>query len=398
MSRRRKETDFVFIDTPAAFAEFVEAHQEIGWIGFDTEFIGEKRFYTELCVIQVASEKGIFIIDYLKIKNIDFLLDLLQNPNILKITHAGENDYRLLFNQYNILPQNVADVQILAGFLGYSYPSSFGKLVTGELNLYMNKGFTVTDWTRRPLSAKQLKYAARDVLYLEEMWLNMKQKLEDLGRLEWALEECERITKRDFYFVHPDKEFLESNLRPNLQPKEEIFLLRFLRWRREEAARLNHSKAMIYPSKNIAMLTRAVSGGKQSLQQNRRLPDRFIKRMGDMILEMYNMEPLPEELTLIGNTIGKKEVDPRRELLTKILDQMIHLRCLDENMAHEMVIPRSIMKVLKADPQAFDERLATGWRKEFLGEDLIDWLRNRGQLNLTFKNGQFQFFRTEMPV
>lgn len=398
MSRKRNEMNFIFIDTEEMFADFKAQHQSVEWIGFDTEFIGEKRFYTELCVLQVSSEKGIFIIDYLKIKNIDFLLELIENPEILKITHAGENDYRLLFNQYDILPKNVVDVQILAAFLGYNYPSSFGKLVSGELNIHLNKGFTVTDWTKRPLSPKQLKYAARDVLYLEDMWKTMKAKLEKLGRLEWAIEECERITKRDYYHTHPDKEFFDSNLRPNLNQPEEIFLLRFLRWRRAEAARLNHSKAMIFPSKNIAMLTRAVGGGRQSLLQNRRLSDRFVKKMGNLVLELYEAEPTEEELSLIGNKSSRKEVEPRQELLTKILDQMIHLRCMDEKMAHEMVIPRSIMKKLKEDPIAFDDRLETGWRKAFLGQGLIDWLRNRSQLNLTFIDGQFQFFRKEIEV
>lgn len=398
MSRRGNEIDFIFIDTEEMFADFKAQHQSVKWIGFDTEFIGEKRFYTELCILQFSSEKGIFIIDYLKLENIDFLLEMIENPEILKITHAGENDYRLLFNQYNILPKNVVDVQILAAFLGYNYPSSFGKLVAGELNIHLNKGFTVTDWTKRPLSPKQLKYAARDVLYLEEMWEQMKGKLEELGRLDWALEECERITKRDYYHSHPDKEFLDSNLRPNLHQPEELFLLRFLRWRREEAARLNHSKAMIYPSKNIAMLTRAVGGGRQSLLQNRRLSERFVRKMGDLVLDLYEAKPTEEELLLIGNKVGRKEVEPRQELLTKILDQMIHLRCMDENMAHEMVIPRSIMKKLKEDAEAFDERLEIGWRKDFLGEGLIDWLRNRAQLNLTFNEGQFQFFRKEVEV
>lgn len=398
MTYRRNESDFLFIDSIGQVNDFIEEHKGVEWIGFDTEFIGEKRFYTELCVIQISSEKGVYIFDYAAIKNIDFLLDMIQDPKILKITHAGENDYRLLFNQYKILPQNVVDVQILAGFLGYSYPSSFGKLVAGELSLYLNKGFTVTDWSRRPLSPKQLKYAARDVLYLQEMWHKMKAKLEEFGRLDWALEECERITKRDFYQNHPDKEFLDSNLRPNLKQPEGIFLLRFLRWRRSEAERLNHSKAMIYPSKNIAMLTRAVGGGRQSLQQNRRLSERFVRKMGDFLLDMFNQEPTEEELSMLGNKEGRIEIDPRQELLTKILDQMIHLRCMDEKMAHEMVLPRSIMKVLRADPNAFDERLETGWRSIYLGEGLIDWLKNRGQLNLTFKDGQFQFFRKEVEV
>ena len=392
----RNSSDFTIIETKAQMDEFVQMHQSIEWLGFDTEFIGERRFFTELCLIQVATEHGIFIIDYLKDISIDHLLKLIEDPSVLKITHAGENDYRILFKQYDILPKNVVDVQILGAFIGYNYPASFGKIVAGEINLHLNKGFTVTDWKQRPLSPKQLKYAVRDVLYLKELYDSMSGKLEKLGRKEWAHQECEVLTRHDHYFQNPDKDFLDSNLRPKLDSKQELFLLRFLRWRRAEAERLNFSKDMIYQSKNIAMLTRAIGGGRQSLIQNRRISDKFVSKMGDLVLDLYNAPIEAEEEEILSNKTVRIEVDPRQELLTKILDQMIHLRCMDEEIAHDIVIPRSVMKRMKQDPNYSDPILESGWRKEFLGEDTLDWLTNRSLLNLTFKDGQFKFFRKEV--
>ncbi len=387
-----------FIDTPELMDQFIADHQSVDWIGFDTEFIGERRFHTQLCIIQIASPKGIFIIDFLKYDNIEFLLDMIQNPDVLKITHAGENDYRILFNKYNIVPKNVIDIQIAAAFVGYNYPTSFAKLVLGEMNMRLNKGFTVTDWTQRPLSKKQLKYAIRDVLYLDELWTSLKSKLESLGRTQWAIDECQTLCEPSYYDVHPDKDFIGSNLRPNLTQDEAVFLLRFLRWRRSEAERLDYSKDMIFPSKGISMVTRAVGGGMQSLKQNRRITEKFVRRHGEKMVELYKQPPTEEELEMVGNQATRVEANPRQELLTKILDQMIHLRCLDEKMAHEKVIPRSIMKQMKLDPLHFDERLESGWRKEFLGEALLDWLKNRSQLNLTFEDGKFEFYREEVEA
>ncbi len=392
----RNASDFTIIETKDQMDEFIQTNQDIDWLGFDTEFIGERRFFTELCLIQVATAHGIYIIDYLQDISIDFLLKKIEDPSVLKITHAGENDYRILYKQYNVLPKNVVDVQILGAFIGYNYPASFGKIVAGELNLFLNKGFTVTDWKKRPLSPKQLKYAVRDVLYLKELYNSMSEKLESLGRKEWAVQECEVLTKESHYHQNPDRDFLENNLRPKLEKKQELFLLRFLRWRREEAERLNYSKEMIYQSKNIGMLTRAIGGGRQSLIQNRRISDKFISKMGDLVIKLYEDPITPEEDAILGNKTARIEVDPRQELLTKILDQMIHLRCMDEQMAHEIVIPRSVMKKMKQNPDYFDPILETGWRKGFLGDDTLDWLKNRGLLNLTFKNGQFKFFRTEV--
>lgn len=388
----------IFIDTPALMDQFIADHQDVEWIGFDTEFIGERRFHTQLCIIQIASPKGIYIIDFLKNDDIEFLLEMIQNPEILKITHAGENDYRILFNKYNIVPKNVIDIQIAAAFVGYNYPTSFAKLVLGEMGMRLNKGFTVTDWTQRPLSKKQLKYAIRDVLYLDELWKSLQAKLEALGRTQWAIDECQILCEPSYYEIHPDKDFIGSNLRPNLTQDEAVFLLRFLRWRRSEAERLDYSKDMIFPSKGIAMVTRAVGGGIQSLKQNRRITEKFVRRHGERMIDLYKQPPTEEELQMVGNQATRVEVNPRQELLTKILDQMIHLRCLDEKMAHEKVIPRSIMKQMKLDPLHFDERLESGWRKEFLGEALLDWLKNRSQLNLTFEEGKFEFYREEIEA
>ena len=207
---------------------------------------------------------------------------------------------------------------------------------------------------------------------------------------------CQILTKQQHYFQDPDRDFLESNLRPNLDEKQDLFLLRFLRWRRSEAERLNHSKDMIYSSKNIAMLTRAIGGGRQSLEQNRRISERFVKKMGDRLMDFRDTPANEEEQKIMKNKVKRIEVDPRQELLTKILDQMIHLRCMDEKMAHETVIPRRSMRKMKQDSHYMDPILENGWRKEFLGEDTLDWLKNRSQLNLTFQDGQFKFFRTEL--
>jgi ribonuclease D len=167
-------TKYQLIEDQRALDRFYDELRDVEWMCFDTEFVGEKRFRTLICLIQVTCPAGNYLLDPIRLPNIDPLLDLISNPDILKITHAGENDYRLLYQQYGILPSNVFDTQIAAGMLGYHYPSGLGKIVSGELNINLRKGYAVTDWESRPFSQKQLDYALEDVVILEPLWRKLK--------------------------------------------------------------------------------------------------------------------------------------------------------------------------------------------------------------------------------
>lgn len=156
---------------------------------FDTEFVGEKRFETLLCLIQVVTSEGVYIIDPLVINDISPFLTLLERQDILKITHAGENDYRVFYNSYGILPKNAFDTQIAARFIGYSYPISFVKLVERELGMVLDKTYTVADWESRPLNEDQILYALNDVIPLPKLWQQMDKKVKELERTDWLKEE-----------------------------------------------------------------------------------------------------------------------------------------------------------------------------------------------------------------
>ena len=119
--------EVLLIEDEHAMQQFIEENKEIDWLCFDTEFVGEKRYVTLICLIQIATENGFYFIDTLKLDNIDPFLDLLEDASILKITHAGENDYRLLQQQMDVIPRNVFDTQIVSGFAGYKYQSDLAE-------------------------------------------------------------------------------------------------------------------------------------------------------------------------------------------------------------------------------------------------------------------------------
>ena len=210
MSIDTKKT--IVIEKKGDLEKFYQENKNVDWIGFDTEFVGEKRYHTLLCLIQIATENGFYIIDPLKLKDLTPLLKMIEDPTILKITHAGENDYRLFYSYFGILPKNVFDTQLAAGFVGYKYPISFSKLVEKELRVYLKKGYTVSDWESRPINQKQLTYALNDVIYLEQLWENLSRKLENLKRTNWVAEEFEKLELADTYYFDPNREALNNSI------------------------------------------------------------------------------------------------------------------------------------------------------------------------------------------
>ncbi len=378
------------IEDDASLRDFTELNKGIEWMCFDTEFIGEKRFVTTICLIQIGTEHGFFLIDPLKVKNLQPVVDLLTDEKVLKIVHAGDNDYRLFNMHYGIIPRNSFDTQLAAGFLGYKHPVGFSKLVENEFRIQLSKGYTVTDWDKRPFEKKQLDYALLDVVYLYDLWLQLEDKLRRVGRLEWAHAEFKTLENPENYEQDPYKEALESNLIKSLRWKEQLFLLRLLLWRSAEARRRDHSKEMVLPTKFISPVVRAVHSGLDALRHNRRLPDNLTGKYGEMFLKMYEQQASEEERRVLAQIPKDNSENPRQDIMMEMLDLLVKYKCLQEGISSNIVLPRGILKKMKNDKDYFDPLLETGWRKEFLGEEIVHWFKFRNNLEIEFTNGKFE--------
>ncbi|MEO1514196.1 MAG: ribonuclease D [Bacteroidota bacterium] len=375
---------YTIIEDENALVQMVEENRGIEWMGFDTEFIGEKRFFTLLCLIQVATVHGFYLIDTLKVKNIKPFLLLLEDANIIKLTHAGENDYRLMYQLYRIVPSNVFDIQIAAGFIGHRFPISFQKLAEREIGVRVGKGYTVSDWEARPMNKKQIQYALNDVIYLERIWHSILGKLEVMGRSQWAADEMKLLEREEHYQIDPHKEALHNNIITNLHLKEQAFLLRLYAWRRKEAERKNYSKEMILANKYIAPIVRHIGSGKNALKNHRRIPDHIIQSKWHTFRKLYE-ESVSEEEREILSRIPQTETDGQLDdTILEILYLLIKYKCQQQQLAHDLVLNRTEFKKMKSDLEYMDDRLETTWRKNFLGLSFIEWLKNRDRLEVVF--------------
>jgi ribonuclease D len=229
-------TQVTFLERQQDFDRVMDEIATDSWIGFDTEFVGEKYFIPVLGLLQVIAGEHIYLIDTLKIKNLQKFLAIVEDPQVLKITHAGDNDYRLLYILFGTVPQNTFDTQIAAGFVGYNYPSGFGKIVEKELRVTLAKSHTVADWEARPLDPKALDYAVEDVKYLPGLHEKLSQKLKKHNRESWAREENKKWEAPDLYVNNPYKELTSNEMVHQLEFREKVFLMRLYKWRLEKAA------------------------------------------------------------------------------------------------------------------------------------------------------------------
>ena len=352
----------------------------IEWFGFDTEFVGEKTYIPKLCLLQFICKDRIFLVDTLEIKNLDVLIRIVEDPDILKVTHAGDNDYRLLNQLYGTVPQNTFDTQIAAGFTGYNYPAAFRKIVEKELKISLSKSHTVADWEARPLSPRALDYAIEDVKYLPELHERLSWDLDKRKRTSWAREENRKWESAEFYQYDPKREILGNDLIYKLDFKQKIFLVRLVLWRRETAAKLDVPKETVLQSRHMATVVKAVTSGQQGHKANRTLPESVWKRHSKSWQSLHSQPHTDEEVAFIKSLPKPSREKPVIEWSMELMYHFVRRQCLLHEISAALLLPRGDFNKLK-NKHGFDESLLTGWRAELLGEPLLSWLKEGKEID-----------------
>lgn len=380
---------YTFIENQQELRKLCDELQSHEWIAIDTEFIGENTFFTELCLIQIACKNGIFLVDTIRIEEISCILNLISSQKILKITHAGDNDYRIFYELYGVTPQNIFDTQIAAGFLGYRFPISFKDLLYNEINKNISKSYSVVDWKLRPLPINFINYAVDDVIYLFDLYQSLLEKLKVQNRLFWCQEEFSKICNKDYFQIPPNKDFLTNPLVGKLDKKGRLYLLRLINWRIGMAKSKNVSKEAILQHKYIPVIVKGLSKDLKGLEQSRRLPAGILKKYSEKFLAIANAPIIDEEEKVLNQIKRTEKEDSILTLNYEILYQIISLICYRQNISIDLVLPRGILKQIKADSKIGIQLILNSWRKEFLGAAIIHLFNHIDRLDYTFKDHQF---------
>jgi ribonuclease D len=367
-----------FLEKQADFDQIMASIADAPWVGFDTEFVGEKTFIPVLCLLQIVAGEDIYLVDTLKIKDLGTFLRIVENPATLKITHAGDNDYRLLNTLFGTVPQNTFDTQIAAGFVGYNYPAGFGRIVEKELRVTLAKSHTVADWAARPLERKALDYAVEDVKFLPALHEKLSKKLARHQREAWAREENRKWESPACYQTDPNKELLANDMIHQLGFHEKVFLMRLFQWRVQRAIELNVPKEQVLQSRFISTVVRATKDGPNAFRSNRTLSEGVWKKNIEHWQALWREKASEAEKDFLQSLPKPRPEDPEHEWTMELFYHLLKKKCLEHEISAALLLPKGDFNRLKAGSEDFDQSLLEGWRAELIGPELVDWMR-KGQ-------------------
>ncbi|VAW61326.1 Ribonuclease D, partial [hydrothermal vent metagenome] len=263
--------DIVYIDNDQSLALTCDTIRLSKVLCIDTEFHRETTYYPELALIQVSNGETTCCIDPLTINDFTPFLALLTNPAIIKVLHACQQDLEIFHHLFNTLPSPVVDTQIAAGLLGYGDQIGYAALIKKELNIEIDKSQTRTDWMKRPLNEKQLKYAASDVYYLAKAYPRIIEQLKSLNRLDWLESDFSALCQPAQYSVDAQSIWKKVKGCQKLHGKQLVILQQLAAWREDKAQRRNRPRRRLLPDDALIDIARLRPDSVEKLTQLRSL-------------------------------------------------------------------------------------------------------------------------------
>jgi ribonuclease D len=375
----------MLINTSAALSEFCGALRGAPYIAVDTEFMREKSYYAHLCLVQVAYGEHAAAIDPLA-QGLDLtpLRDLLCDASIIKVLHSATQDLEIFLNKTGEVPAPVFDTQIAASVCGLGEQPGYAKLVSQMLGVQIDKASQLTDWSLRPLSARQLEYALGDVTYLCQVYEKMIAQLAETGRAEWVTEDMAALLNPNRYRVAPVEAWRRVKLR---RPKRKtLAALRALAaWREETAMDRDIPRKWVVRDDALVEIAQSRPQDADALARVRALTARVAHgEDGRAMLEAVQAGLASPEDTWPEVPRDRRR-HPEHEPLIALLQALLHRRCAAHDVAASIVARRAELERIVAEPEA-DIPALKGWRRAIFGADALDLCA--GRLALTGAEGE----------
>lgn len=340
----------------------------------DTEFMREKTYRARLCLVQIATPRQVYLIDPVGGLDLSPVADLVADDEVEIILHAGKQDLEIINERYGVVPANVFDVQIAAGFVGLGASLPYGRLVTELTGTVLEKGESYTDWCRRPLSASQLTYAADDVRYLIAAAEKLGGRLQELGRAEWAREEMQSLSDPATFAADPERAWRRVSGRGSLSARQTAVLKEVAAWREEAAARRDLPRGWIVKDVTLVEIARRSPSDPAALKRVRGLNAREAERSGKEILDAVargkKAPPIESAQAASRTTLA------RARMLSSLADAIVRARSENAGIANEIVTTRTeleavLVQVIDGNLDAESHRLLRGWRRDLAGEAVL---------------------------
>ncbi len=367
-----------YIDTATELNTFCQQIAHTTWMTVDTEFLREKTYSPQLCLIQVATEDAIACIDPIAINDLTPILDLIYNPLITVVFHAARQDLELLYLIRNELPTNVFDTQLAATILGYGDQIGYGNLVKLCINVELDKAHSRTDWTKRPLDPAQIEYAADDVRYLRDVYKLLRQQLADKQRTHWLDDDLSILTDIDTYRIKPETMWRKVKGFGRLKGVQLAILLHLAAWREQRAISSNRPRRWILKDDVLLDLAKLAPESFDKFSLIRGLEPNTINRYGkDLLTEIALAKALPKEQ---WPTIKKTDpLTPQQDSIVDAVISLLRKYCIEQEIAPIAVASRKDIERMVAGETEIP--ILQGWRNELVGHHLKAFIN--GKLSIT---------------
>jgi ribonuclease D len=353
------------VTTSADLAELAARLESCEHVGLDTEFLRERTYRAELCLVQLSSHSDAACVDPLAHPDLSPLARVLTEARITKVMHASRQDVEVLFPIAGLV-RPVFDTQIAAALTGLPAQIGYGELVRRLLGTELSKSHTRTDWSRRPLSAEQIEYALDDVRYLLPLKSQLEDQLERSGRTAWLTEELRELEDTRNIATEPEDAWLRVKGLRSLDPARERLAQLLAAWRERRAIERNRPRGWILDDAALRDIVMQVPRSAEALAAIPELPSALLKHCGTELLDCIRVADVPNPAPPI-NTRGRP--DPLKTALVKKLGTLNQTIATELGLSPEVLATRRDLEQL-ADGRR-DVGVLRGWRRDVVGERML---------------------------
>jgi ribonuclease D len=369
----------VITDSPT-LADFCRRMSTESFVTVDTEFMRDRTYWPDLCLVQVAGSDAAAAIDPMA-EGIDLtpLFELLANPQVLKVFHAARQDLEIFFLQGGRLPAPIFDSQVAAMVCGFGDSVSYETLAARLAGARIDKSFRFTDWSKRPLSDRQLTYALGDVTHLRLIYEKLSKRLHASERERWVDEEMAILTDPATYRLDPETAWMRLKPRSG-SPKFLNVLKSVAAWRETEAQRRNLPRNRLVRDEALLEIAAQAPGTVADLSRTRTLSRGTAEGVVGEALLAAVARGLQTPLDQAPKLADRPEVPPGRGPLIDLLKVLLKLKCEAHHVAQKLVATTADLEAIACSDEAAVAALH-GWRRDVFGNDAL--ALKQGRLGLT---------------
>lgn len=380
----------LFIASQTELEAFVARAGSSSVLAIDTEFLREKTYFAKLCLLQMATDDEVVIVDPFEVDDLGVLASLLVDPAIEKLFHAGSQDIEILYRAVGVVPRPIFDTQVAAALLGHTLQIGYAALVQAICGVTLKKTDSFTDWSRRPLSASQLEYAADDVIYLPRIYRTMRERLEERGRLRWLDEDFALLSDEASYESDPRERFRRLK-RVNQLSRSQLAAARELAaWREEMARKRDIPRKWVLTDEQIVEACKREAKTIDELFMVRGIREHTSTRDARAAVTCMKkgLQSPPDSWPIISRP---SKSEPNVDSAVDLMGALVRLRAKENDIAMQTLASHDdLSKVARGH---LDEvAVMRGWRRAIVGDELLELLE--GKLALRLADGGLSVEKT----